>query len=64
VALYVLTKIGVGPEDPRMEVPIEWLISARYRDGFWTDSNRPHTEAGQWLTLMALLTLDRYSKKL
>lgn len=64
VALYVMTKIGVGAEEPRMEAPISWLVSARYRDGFWTESNRPHTEAGQWLTLMAVLTLDRYAKGL
>ncbi len=64
VALYVMTKMGVGAEEPRMEEPVKWLISARYRDGFWTESNRPHTEAGQWLTLMAILALDRYAKGL
>jgi len=61
-ALSVLTKIGIGAEDPRMEEPIRWLLSARYRDGLWTESDRPHTEAGQWLTMMALITLDRYAQ--
>ena len=59
-ALDVLTKIGKGPDDPRMERPIRWLLSARYRDGFWTDSDRPHAEAGQWMTLVAIEVLDRF----
>jgi len=63
-ALHVLTKAGKGPDDPRMEKPIRWLISARYRDGFWTESDRPHTEAGQWLTMMALYSLARYAQRL
>lgn len=63
-ALDVLTKSGRGPDDPRMEKPIRWLMSARYRDGLWTESDRPHTETGQWITLMALISLDRYAQKL
>ncbi|HIJ17985.1 MAG TPA: hypothetical protein HA364_09455 [Thermoplasmata archaeon] len=63
-ALHVLTKAGMGPDDPRMERPIRWLIDARYRDGFWTDSDRPHTEAGQWLSTMALYALERYAQRL
>ncbi|MBU1157936.1 MAG: hypothetical protein KKE24_01190 [Candidatus Thermoplasmatota archaeon] len=63
-ALWVLTKIGKGPEDPRMEKPIRWLISKRYRDGLWIESNRPHSETEQWLTLEALEILHRHAKKL
>lgn len=63
-ALDVLIKAGRGPDDPRMEKPIRWLMSSRYRDGFWTDSDRPHTETGQWTTLLALWVLSQYAKKL
>lgn len=63
-ALDVLIKAGRGPDDPRMEKPIRWLISSRYRDGLWTESNRPHTETGQWITLIALWILTQYAKKL
>lgn len=63
-ALDVLTKAGRGPDDPRMERPIRWLMSARYRDGLWTDSDRPHTETGQWITLLALWVLSQYAMKL
>ncbi len=63
-ALDVLTKAGRGPDDPRMEKPIRWLMSSRYRDGFWTDSDRPHTETGQWITLLALWVLNQYAEKL
>ncbi len=63
-AMWVLTKIGKGPDDPRMEKPIRWLISKRYRDGLWVESNRPHSETEQWLTLEALEILHRYAKQL
>lgn len=62
--LDVLTKAGRGPDDPRMEKPIRWLMSSRYRDGFWTESDRPHTETGQWITLLALWVLSQYAMKL
>lgn len=62
--LDVLTKAGRGPDDPRMEKPIRWLMSARYRDGLWTDSDRPHTETGQWITLLALWVLSQYAERL
>lgn len=61
-ALEVLTVLGKGPNDTRMERPIEWLLSERYRDGFWTESNRPHMERDQWLTLGALEVLRDYSR--
>ncbi|HUS56462.1 MAG TPA: hypothetical protein VMW88_04895 [Thermoplasmata archaeon] len=63
-ALNTLTKMGKGPDDPRMEKPIRWLVSQRYRDGFWTESNRPHMEKGQWITLSSLEILSRYAAKL
>jgi hypothetical protein len=63
-ALSVLTKINRGHDDPRMEKPIDWLISQRYRGGFWTESNRPHMERDQWLTLATLEILARYAEKL
>ncbi len=63
-ALWVLTKMGKGPDDPRMEKPIRWLVSRRYRDGFWTESNRPHVERDQWITLGALEILSRYVEKM
>ncbi|MGD9963140.1 MAG: hypothetical protein AB7S97_04495 [Thermoplasmata archaeon] len=63
-ALDVLTKAGKGPDDPRMEKPIRWLISSRQRDGYWSESDRPHTETGQWITLMALWVLKQYARKL
>jgi hypothetical protein len=63
-ALDVLIKAGRGPDDPRMDRPIRWLMSSRYRDGFWTESDRPHTETGQWITLIALWILSQYAKKL
>ena len=63
-ALEILTKVGKGPDDPAMDRPIKWLISQRYRDGLWTESNRPHMERDQWLTLGALECLNRYAEKL
>lgn len=62
--LDVVIKAGMGPEDPRMEKPIRWLMSSRYRDGLWTDSDRPHSETGQWITLLALWVLSQYAAKL
>ena len=62
MALDLLTKLGYGPEDPRMEKPISWLVSARSADGLWNYSQRPHPERDQWISLIALRTLHRYSK--
>lgn len=63
-ALEVLTVLGKGPDDTRMEKPIKWLLSERYRDGLWTETNRPHVERDQWLTLGALEVLRDYSLNL
>jgi len=63
MALDILTKLGYGPDDPRMEKPIGWLVGARSSDGMWSQSLRPHPERDQWITLYALRTLARYSRK-
>jgi hypothetical protein len=62
MALDLLTKLGYGPDDPRMEKPISWLLGARSADGLWNYSQRPRPEKDQWISLIALRTLHRYSK--
>ena len=62
MGLDILTRLGYGPDDPRMEKPIAWLVGARSPDGFWSQSMRPHPERDQWITLIALRTLARYSR--
>ena len=62
MALDLLTKLGYGPDDSRMEKPISWLLGARSTDGLWNHSHRPHPEKDQWVSLIALRTLHRYSK--
>jgi hypothetical protein len=61
-ALYLLTILGYGPGDERMEKPIQWLLNARHTDGFWWQSNRPHAQKDQWITGFAVDILNRYSK--
>jgi hypothetical protein len=61
-ALDILTKIGYGADDPRMDRPIKWLLESRSADGLWTQYNRPHAEKDQWITLIALRILHRYSR--
>ncbi|HEX7393269.1 MAG TPA: hypothetical protein VF374_10040 [Thermoplasmata archaeon] len=63
-ALDILTHIGFGAADPRMEKPIKWLLSARSSDGFWSQSDRPHPEKDQWITEIALSILNRYAQSL
>lgn len=63
-ALDILTHIGYGADDPRMEKPIKWLLSARSSDGFWNQSDRPHPEKDQWITEIALSILNRYSQSM
>jgi hypothetical protein len=62
VALDILTRLGYGPDDARMDRPIRWLISARAVDGFWYQSQRPNADSDQWITLIALRILYRYSR--
>ncbi|MBU1158351.1 MAG: hypothetical protein KKE24_03325 [Candidatus Thermoplasmatota archaeon] len=59
-ALDILTWNGYGPEDPRMEKPIRWLLAARTKEGFWHVSERPNPEKDQWITVVALAALKRY----
>ena len=61
-ALDHLVSLGFGQEDPRMEEPIRWLLSARSKDGFWYQTDRPHAMNDQWLTVIALTVLAFYSR--
>ncbi|MBU0685883.1 MAG: hypothetical protein ABIE25_05485 [Thermoplasmatota archaeon] len=61
-ALYLLTILGYGPSDERMEKPIRWLLNVRHTDGFWWQSDRPHAQKDQWITGFAVDILNRYAK--
>ncbi len=61
-ALDLLTFMGFGPEDERMDRPVRWLLGARSKDGFWCQSDRPHPEKDLWITEVALSILARYSR--
>ena len=61
-ALEVLTTMGYGPEDERMDKPIKWLLSKRSKDGLWYRVDRPNPEKDQWITEIAVSTLARYAK--
>lgn len=61
-ALYLLTILGYGPSDERMEKPIRWLLGERHTDGFWWQSDRPYMQKDQWITGFALDTLARYAR--
>ncbi len=63
-ALDILTHIGFGADDERMERPIRWLLNARSPDGFWSQSDRPHPEKDQWITEIAVSVLSRYAHSL
>ncbi|MCJ2533516.1 MAG: hypothetical protein LN411_06345, partial [Candidatus Thermoplasmatota archaeon] len=60
-ALEVLTLMGHGSEDERMEEGVRWLLKARSKDGFWYRSDRPSPDQDQWITLAVLCTLVRYA---
>ncbi len=60
-ALDILTIMGYGSDDDRMEKPIRWLLGARSKDGFWYRSERPHPYADQWITATAICILARYA---
>lgn len=64
LALDVTTWLGAGADDPRLEKPIAWLLSARNYDGLWSQSDRPHPEKDQWISEIALSILGRYAKSL
>ena len=59
-ALDILTYIGYGPDDERMEKPIRWLLSCRSKDGLWHRARRPHPEKDLWITETAITILRRY----
>lgn len=61
-AIDCLEYMGFGPDDPRMEKPIRWLMSMRHGDGFWYRSVRPHNIDDQWITVTALMVLAYYSR--
>ncbi|MEW5747909.1 MAG: hypothetical protein AB1793_03845 [Candidatus Thermoplasmatota archaeon] len=61
-ALDILTFLGFGPDDERMDRPIRWILGARSKDGFWMQSDRPHPEKDLWITEVALSILARYSR--
>ena len=61
MALDILTELGYGPDEQRMEKPVKWLAGLRHADGMWSQSERPHPERDQWITLIALRVLHRYS---
>lgn len=61
-ALDLLTFMGFGPDDERMERPIKWLLGARSKEGLWSQSDRPHPEKDLWITEVALSVLARYSR--
>ncbi|MGB2825765.1 MAG: hypothetical protein WBC49_03915 [Thermoplasmata archaeon] len=62
-ALDSLLYTGFGPNEPRMEKPIRWLLGARSKDGFWYQTERPHALNDQWITVTALTVLAHYSSK-
>ena len=64
LALDILTWLGYGVDDPRIERPIRWLLSTRHSDGSWSQSERPHPERDQWITVIALSILSRYAHSL
>jgi hypothetical protein len=63
-ALDLLTWLGYGSDDPRMEKPIRWLLGARSADGLWAQSDRPNPEKDQWISETAISVLSRYAQSL
>jgi len=63
-ALDILTWMGYGASDPRMEKPILWLLGKRMQDGFWCQSDRPHPEKDQQITEVCISVLNRYAQSL
>ena len=61
-AIDCLEYMGFGPDDPRMDKPIRWLMGMRHSDGFWYRSTRPHNIDDQWITVTALMVLAFYSR--
>ena len=64
LALDILTWLGYGANDERMDKPIRWLMGMRDLDMVWSQSERPHAEKDQWITAISLCILSRYAKSL
>lgn len=64
LALDLLTWMGFGSDDKRLEKPIAWLLSARGKDGLWSQTERPHPEKDQWISEIALSILNRYAQSM
>ncbi len=64
LALDILTWLGYGAKDERMDRPIRWLMGMRDQDMMWSQSERPHAEKDQWITAISLCILSRYAKSL
>ena len=62
VGLEMLTAMGFGRSDPRMERPIEWLAAARSADGLWHTTERPTPGRDEWISTMAVSALARYCR--
>ncbi len=60
MALDVLTELGSNKKDRRMDRPLRWLIGERSPDGLWSQSDRPHPDRDQWISLIALRILHRH----
>jgi len=63
-ALDIISDMGYGPDDPRMERPMQWLMDQRSSDGFWRQTGRPNPVKDNWITAIAIVTLSRYLRGL
>ena len=63
-ALDLLTWLGFGAGDPRMDRPIRWLMEMRGPDGLWHTTGRPHPDRDAWISEVALSVLKRYAQSL
>ena len=63
-ALDLLTWLGYGCDDSRMEKPIRWLLGSRSADGLWAQSERPSPDRDQWISETAISVLNRYAQSL
>lgn len=64
LALDILTWLGYGADDKRMDKPIRWLMGMRDRDKLWSQSGRPHAEKDQWISATVLCILSRYARSI
>ncbi len=61
-ALDILTWLGYGADDSRIQKPIDWMLRMRMQDGFWRQSDRPHPERDQYITEVCLSVINRYTQ--